>query len=516
MNNCDFPSVRQLLDLGAEKYGESVFLKFVKNGEIVEKSFVDVRNDSLTFCRMIRNMSKEKQHIAIVGETSYEYIIALTGILISGCVAVPFSPELSCEEAKNLFAQADIDALFYDNNFNIQAEQLKDSCTNIKSFFNIGNEETFEEICSKFSAESEYSALSDYAVDKDQCAAIIFTSGTTGNRKGAMLSTNSLVGNIMYKDFCSDVFRENDVLLSVLPMYHIYCFSGDFIKNLKDGVQVCINGSVKNLLSNLQLFEPRVMRIVPLMAETLLRRIKMFSNRNPQFTPNEAAKKILGKNIKHLISGGAYLNPDLVEEYAKYGIYLRQGYGMTEAGCRISVPDENISPSSVGRVLDICDVRIQNGEIQVKTPTVMLGYYNQPEETQKMFTPDGWLKTGDIGYVTESRELFITGRVKNLIILSNGENVSPEAIEKKFSSYPLVEEVMVYAENNRIVAEIYPNLTYAESSDIEDISLELNKITDLLNENAKQSHYVSGVIVRNEPFEKTGSGKIIRKENTVI
>ena len=102
-------------------------------------------------------------------------------------------------------------------------------------------------------------------------------------------------------------------------------------------------------------------------------------------SPREAAEEVFGKNIKWLISGGAYLNPQLTEEYEKLGIYLRQGYGMTEAGCRISVPDEGVSRESVGRVLDICDIRINNGEIQVKTPTVMMGYYKMPEETKEMF-----------------------------------------------------------------------------------------------------------------------------------
>ena len=165
------------------------------------------------------------------------------------------------------------------------------------------------------------------------------------------------------------------------------------------------------------------MRVVPMIAQHLLQRIKITAAKNPDIAPAEAAKIVLGKNLNWIVSGGAYLDPLLVEEYDKLGIMLRQGYGMTEVGCRISVPDRGVSTEAVGRVINICDVRTENGEIQIKTPTIMLGYYKMPEETAQMFTEDGWFRTGDIGYVTEDRQLFITGRVKNLIILSSGENV---------------------------------------------------------------------------------------------
>ena len=325
-----------------------------------------------------------------------------------------------------------------------------------------------------------------------------------------MLSSDALVGNIMYNDYYTDIFNEKDVALSVLPMYHTFCFSGDYLKNLKDGLEVCLNGELKDLTNNLKLYQPKVIRVVPMIAQSLLQKIKMLRRRNPSLSAREAAEEVFGKNIKWLISGGAYLNPELIEEYDEYDIYLRQGYGMTEAGCRISVPDQGAARDSVGRVIDICDVRIQNGEIQVNTPTVMMGYYKMPEESAEMFTDDGWLKTGDIGYVTDDGQLFITGRVKNLIILSSGENVSPEAIENKFGAVELAEEVLVYGDNDRIVAEIYPNFDYAQANDISDIKAELEAVVDSMNETSKASHVISEVRVRNIPFEKTGPGKIKR------
>lgn len=515
MKNFDAPTVRELLDNGAEKYGDATFIKFIRDGIIEERSFKKVRDDSLAVCRWIRNLSEKRMHIAIIGKSNYEYITCLSGILVSGNVAVPFAPDISVEEAAELFKRADIDMLLYEAEYSESAEKLKELCPFLKFTVNLGDLNEFNRIYNDYSDSSEYAALSDITVDKNACCVIIFTSGTTGVKKGVELSTLALVGNIMYHDYCTDIFLPNDVSLSVLPMYHIYCFSGDYIKNLKDGLQVCLNGSMMDILNNLKIFEPKVVRVVPMIAQTLLQRVKANLARNKELSVKDAVTQVFGRNIKWLISGGAYLNPELIDEYEKLGIFLRQGYGMTEAGCRISVPDNTASRESVGRVTDVCEVRIQNGEIQVKTPTVMLGYYKMPEETKKMFTEDGWLKTGDIGELTPDNQLFITGRVKNLIILSNGENVSPEAIEKKFADNELVSEVLVYAENDMIVAEIYPDYEYAKLEKIDDIQAELEKSVDRMNKTAKPSHVISRVVVRTEPLEKTGSGKIKRKETKI-
>ncbi len=515
MENFDAPSVRELLDNGAEKYGDATFIKFIRDDKVEERSFKKVRSDSLAVCRWIRSLSEKRMHVAIIGKSNYEYITCLSGILVSGNVAVPFAPDISVEEAAELFERADIEMLLYESEFAENAEKLRELCPFLKFAVNLGDLNEFDRIYSDYSDTSEYAVLSDIEVDKNACCVIIFTSGTTGVKKGVELSTLALVGNIMYHDYCTDIFLPNDVSLSVLPMYHIYCFSGDYIKNLKDGLQVCLNGSMMDLIKNLKIFEPKVVRVVPMIAQTLLQRVKAILARNPETTVKEAVTQVFGRNIKWLISGGAYLNPELIDEYEKLGIFLRQGYGMTEAGCRISVPDNTASRESVGRVTDVCEARIQNGEIQVKTPTVMLGYYKMPEETAKMFTPDGWLKTGDIGELTPDNQLFITGRVKNLIILSSGENVSPEAIEKKFADNQLVSEVLVYAENDRIVAEIYPDYEYAKLEKIEDVQGELEKAVDRMNKTAKASHIVSEVRVRKEPLEKTGSGKIKRKETKI-
>ena len=516
MDKFNVPTVRELLDSRADMYGDSVFIKFLRNNHVEERSFSRVRSDSLAICRWIRHFSRERMHIAIISKSNYEYITCLTGILISGNVAIPLNPDITAAEAAELSERADVDIILYEDEFSNRISEFKALYPRIKDCVNLGNHEKFEAIYETYSDNSEFAELSDVTADKNACSVIIFTSGTAGIKKGVMLSGSSLVGNMMYKDYCDDIFVQNSIAMSVLPMYHIYCFTGDYLKNLKDGLQVCLNGSIRELNSNLLLFEPAVMRVVPMIAQTLLNRVKAKRARNPEMSVKEATASVFGKNIKWLISGGAYLNPNLITEYEKLGIKLRQGYGMTEAGCRISVPGENVSPGSVGRIIDICKVRIADGEIQVKTPTVMLGYYNMPEESAEMFTDDGWLKTGDIGYVGENNELFVTGRVKNLIILSNGENVSPEAIEKKIMQSELVEETMVFAENDLIIAEIYPNYTTAKNAGLEEAELKakLENLINTINGDAKSAHIISEVRLRSEPFEKNGTGKIKRIKNS--
>ena len=503
-------TLRQLLDEAPKKFGDRAFIKYIRDEKIIEKSFSTVRSDSLAFCRFLRDIyGDKKSHIMIISKSTYEYIISLTGIIISGNVAIPVAPDSDAENVSAIIKAADVDCILYENEFSDRIEQSVEGFENIKTI-NLGNTDDYQALLDKYSDTSEYASLSDYETDVDECSLIIFTSGTTGERKGVMLSQKAIVGNTMFKPY-SDIVQRTDVILSVLPLYHIFCFVSDYIGPMRHGNTLCLNGSVRDLFKNLQIFKPHQMRVVPMIVQTLLARINAVQAKNPDMSPVDAAKSVTGGNLDMMLAGGAYLDPALCREFDKYGIFLRQGYGMSEAGCKITVPDFDSDAASVGRVMNICDVRIQNSEIQVNTPCRMIGYYKKPELTSEMFTEDGWLKTGDIGFVTEDRQLFITGRVKNLIILSNGENVSPEGIEKKYKENLLVNEVLVYAEKDMIIAEVYPDASFAEKTGITDIEAELDKLTDKINETALPSHTVSKLIVRTEPLPKTATGKIIRK-----
>lgn len=502
-------TVRDLIDLAAERYGDKPFIKYLEGDGITEKSFSELRSNSLALSRYIRSICPRRMHIAVIGKTTYEYITALTGTLVSGNVFVPFAPNISVREACELFADGDVEALFYEADFDERAKEIAEKCPQLKTVVNMGDAEHFASIYSEYGEGSEYAPLSEVELDPDDCAAIIYTSGTTGVRKGVMLSSRNLISNVTYTELALD---PNDVMLSVLPMHHIFCISCDYFKPLLDGITVCLNGEISNIGRSLATFKPTTMRAVPMICDTLIKKVHMLHKKYPELTDRQAAELVFGENFKWIAVGGAALGKGLVADYEKHGIMLRQGYGMTEVSPKISTADfGDECKDSSGKILrSIGDVRIVDGEIQVKGSSVMMGYYKKPEETAKVFTEDGYLKTGDLGRITSSDHIYVTGRLKNLIILSNGENVSPEMLENKFADEKVVKEIVVYGDKDRIVAEIFPDAEYASAAGIDDIKGYLESKAEQLNESEPEERRIAEIRLRDKPFEKTTTGKIKR------
>lgn len=505
------PTIRDLLDVAPVKHNDRTFIKYIRNGEIVEKKFSEVRSDGLAVCRKLRHDIPQRTHIAIISKSTYEYIACMTGVLVGGYVAVPIDPESTAADAAAIINDSDSTVILYGEEFSDRIEEVKALCPKLRYDMVISCEE-YSKIYEEYSENSPYASLSDIRMDPEACALIIYTSGTTGDKKGVMLSSEALVSNLIFEPYDPIVIRV-DTILSVLPLHHIFCFICGYIGPLNVGNCVCLNGEMKDLFKNLLIFKPNQIRVVPLIAQAILGRIRAIQAKNPGLSPKEAAAQVTGGNLDMMLSGGAYLDPVLCKAFAQYGIFLRQGYGMSEASAKVTLPDPDCPVESVGRIMSTVNARIVGGEIQLDTPGCMMGYYNRPEETAEVITEDGWLRTGDIGHIDENRVLYITGRLKNLIILSNGENVSPEGIENRYKSNKLVEEILVYAEKDVIVAEVYPNTEYALLSGITDIKAALEELTDKLNETALPSHIVAKLIVRDTPLEKTSIGKIKRVKN---
>lgn len=505
------PTIRDLLDVAPVKHNDRTFIKFIRDEKIVEKKFSEVRSDGLAVCRFLRHSIPERTHIAIISKSTYEYIACMTGVLTAGHVAVPIDPDSTAADAAAIINDSDATVLIYGEEFSDRLEEVKALCPLLENTMVISPEE-YEKIYEDFSETSEYASLSDINMDPDACCLIIYTSGTTGDKKGVMLSCEALVSNLIFEPYDPIVIRV-DTMLSILPLHHIFCFICGYIGPLNVGNCVCLNGEMKDLFKNLLIFKPNQIRVVPLIAQGILARIRGVQAKHPELSPKEAAALVTGGNLDLMLSGGAYLDPALCKAFEPYGILIRQGYGMSEASAKVTLPDPDCPPDSVGRIMSTVNVRIVGGEIQLDTPGMMMGYYKRPEETAEAITEDGWLRTGDIGRVDENRVLYITGRLKNLIILSNGENVSPEGIENRFKANRLVEEVLVYAEKDVIVAEIFPNADFAAQNGITDIKKALEEYTDKLNETALPSHIVAKLIVRDTPLEKTSIGKIKRTHN---
>ena len=251
------------------------------------------------------------------------------------------------------------------------------------------------------------------------------------------------------------------------------------------------------------------MLMVPLMVETIYKKLK---DVNPLLPKKLVAKEAFGGNLEYIFCGGAYLDPMYVSEFKKYGIDILQGYGMTECSPVIcSNNHRHNRPGSVGKPLDNCTIRFVDEEIQVKGTSVMAGYYDMPVETAEAFQ-DGWLCTGDLGYLDSDGFMFITGRKKNLIILANGENISPEELEGKLSVEPLISEIVVTGDGNHLTAHIYPDQDMIEKKhmDAAKTADKIQKIIDSFNKNQPTYKRISALDIRKEPFEKSSTKKIKR------
>lgn len=505
----EISSVKELAEYSAKRFGSKIFCRYYIGDELFEKSFCEFYENCLAVARYITSVAENKMHIAFIGKTGYEYIACLTGMIFSGNTVVPFAPDISVKEAVSLFEDADIELLFCEDDFMEKAESIKDKYKGLKKIISLGDLKWFSDIFEKYDNKSEFANLKLREIKPDECALIVYTSGTTGVRKGVMLSNRNIAANTCYNEYSMD---DDDVSFSVLPMHHVFCYCCDVLKTLYDGGTLCLNGAMSNLYKNLLRFEPTIMRIVPSLCKSILTRIKITERRNPELSPREAAERVVGKKFRRMIAGSAFLSGTLIDEFKKYGITARQGYGMTECSPRITTSDfSDTEIYSNGKILSVNDVRVRDGEIQVKGPSVMLGYYKKPEYTAEAFTEDGYLHTGDLGYI-ENDHIYLIGRKKNLIILSNGENVSPEEIENMFIDESAVKEVVVYGENDKIVCEIYPDYEMLSDKTSEETETLIKALVDNINMQMTETRQICKVRIRNVPFVRTSSGKIKRSE----
>lgn len=473
-----------------------------KEAKVEGKTYTQLKNDSECFSAVLAALGEQGKHIAIVGTTSYSWVVSYFGTVNSGSIAVPLDAQLPAEDLCELIERADVTTLVYDESKENVAQMAAERCKGLKHIICMNDKED-EKIRSLWKLIAEQTAGFDYEPGPDQLATIMFTSGTTGKSKGVMLTHRNLAENAT----CLDMrYEPGMVIMSVLPIHHAYCLSMDILKGISIGCVICINDSLLRVAKNIKLFEPNMILMVPLMIETLAKKLEEAS-----WIPAPLVKaKVFGKQFHTVCSGGAYLNPAYVDMFKKYGITILQGYGMTECAPVISTNlSWNAKPGSVGKLMPNCEAKVVDEELWVKGSSVMQGYYKMPEETAQALE-DGWLKTGDLGYVDEEGFVFLTGRKKNLIITPNGENVSPEEIENKLGENRLVQEVLVRESEGSIEAEIFPDYEYAAKKKIKDIKGELQKIIDAYNQGAPLYKRVFQLKVRETEFEKNTTKKIKR------
>ena len=497
-------TIREILVQSCEKYGEKDAIRYKKGkNEIAAKTYNDLKKDSERFSAVLKELGEQGSHIALTGMTSYTWIVTYFGTVNSGSVAVPLDVSLPAEEMCELIDRSDATVFVVDE---IRADVIaivKARCPKLKYLISMQKEEDTEEMLSFAKLLSAQAEGFDYAPTPEQLATIMFTSGTTGKSKGVMLSHRNLAENAT----CLDMkFPEGTVLMSVLPIHHAYCLSMDFLKGFSTGAVVCLNDSLIRMVKNIKLFRPNVILMVPLMIETIAKKLEDAAGLPPEIVK----KEVFGEQFQTICSGGAYLPPAMLDLFGKYGIDILQGYGMRECSPVISTTVSwNIRKGTVGQLVPNCEAKTVDEELWVRGSSVMQGYYKMPEETAETLV-DGWLRTGDLGYVDEEGFVYLTGRKKNLIITKNGENVSPEELENKIGENRLVQEILVRESEGVIEAEIFPDMEYAEKKEIADIRAELQKVIDEYNAGAPAYKRVYRLKVRDTEFPKTPSKKIKR------
>lgn len=403
---------------------------------------------------------KRREHVAIVGENSPQWAISYFAVIWAGAIAVPLDARARTEHIKQVLALSD-------SRFLIASAGFTEALSNTGAVERIIPMDEALEVRS----HTERTVPAE-KLEPEDIADIVFTSGTTGNPKGVMLSHGSIMSNLetLYSAFPITV---EDTAFSILPIHHVYERIGGILLSFYCGQRVFFSRSIKprEMLSDLKVARPTVWLNTPLILERLLQRIEQNKGKNfltrafPSKLFGKMAKKRLGLDrLRIIVSGGAALSEAASRGLEKYKFPLLQGYGMSETAAVISAnPFSKPKNASGGMVLENSEVEIRDvdsegiGEICVKGQSVMKGYYKNPGATKEILSDDGWLRTGDLGYFDHEGYLYITGRKKSVIVTKGGKNISPEEIEEKLTPLETVEEAIVFSpDDERIQAVIFP------------------------------------------------------------
>ncbi len=545
----EYKTVKDLIEDVGERYkGQYVYSYRVtpRDKNIVKVKYEEMRDDVRGLATEFIARGYANKHIALIGKLTYPWITVYWATLAIGSVLVPLDPEWTANDLSDTVSKADAEYLFIGKDIIDKADTIKEK-SSVKEYFQL---EGTEENCVQALIESGKKRVAggdrsyfDITTDPDIMSLLVFTSGTTGKGKGVILTQHAILCDladvIPYVDFS---YKS----VGVLPPHHTYGSSVSILGQTSIGCEVYLSAGIRYIQKELKEQKPGHMVLVPLYLETFYRKIlanikeqgkeKLFFNmikasnllrkmnidlRRKFF---KSVLDVFGGEIKMVVSGGAPISNEILEFFDNIGISILNGYGITECAPIIAVNhSKHVVPGSVGYVLTIDDVKINDpnedgeGEIYVKGPNVMLGYYKDEETTAAAFDEDGYFKTGDYGKFGKDGTLFITGRLKNLIILSNGKNVYPEEIETELASVPGVLDIVVYegqskrgTEYNAIVAEIYPDKDYIEKNGIKDVQSYLQEYVNNYNRTAVPYKKIGLLRVRDEDFPKNTLRKIMR------
>lgn len=555
--------MRSLVEEAAQNFSDSTAISYKENywdKEVRKVSFTQWRDDVRNLGTALIANGLREENIAIVGENSYGWCCSFFAVMAIGSVTVPVDKELPVEDIDGIITTTGCKAVIFGKSAEAKVKEIlrNGGFKSVEILISVAAESSvatadlagkklntlaqLQERGEQLYKDGDNSYY-DYKIDTNRLASIVFTSGTTGKGKGVMLSQANIGLDMTLGMYNFDITRKT---LHVLPPHHTFGSTVNYVGHLSQGCEVYISSGLKHVSEEIKEQQPTHLILVPAFLEAMNKKIWATARKTGKegllkmmMKVSDLLRKVgidvrrklfssvlsaFGGKLELVICGGAKLDEDIIRTFDSLGITILNGYGITECAPLISANRNKYrKPGSVGTPILACRVKIDNpdengeGEICVKGPNVMLGYYNNPEATAEVFDKDGFFHTGDYGKLDEEGWIYITGRKKNLIILSNGKNVYPEEIEADLQKVEGVSEVVVYAGESRvqkdkitIVAEIYPDAELLADKGVSDLQAYFEGQVRILNAKMPSYKAVKHVKLRNVEFQKNTSRKITR------
>lgn len=556
--NPEMKNYRELVKYATENYKENIAYKYKKSltenpVTYIQKTYAQTGEDIKSLSTALLNKSFSGKRIALIGDNRYEWCISYLAVTCGGMVIAPMDKALPGNEIESLIKRSEVEAVIFDKKYLDIFSKLKNDETNKLNLLICMDDIENDEIIKLSSLiedgkkllESGDTKYDEVQIDENKMAIMLFTSGTTSQSKIVMLSQKNICANLYaYQNHFK--ILETDTLLSFLPIHHTFESSITILYGFYCGATVAFCDGLRYIQANLQEYEVSVFVAVPLLLETMYKKInKGIEEQGKTKLINIitkisnfllklhidirkiAFKQILDKfggKLRIVLYGAASLDKDTIIGLNNFGINSIQGYGLTETSPVIAAESETKHrPGSVGYPLDSIEVKVINkgedgtGEICAKGPNIMLGYYNDEEKT-KQALEDGWFKTGDLGYIDEDGYLFITGRKSDLIVLRNGKNVYPQEIEFLINKLPYVQESMVFSrEETKTDTLLGAKIVYDKEKmeeQYKDKNYEEFIWNDIkeINKTLPTYKHIKKIIITDEPMIKTTTQKIKRNE----
>ena len=532
---------KELLERAQKKFAQNIAYTYKKDytqkePEYIEKTYDQTVKDVKAVGTKLLDLGLKGKKVIIIGKNSYQWCVSYFAITTSGMVVAPLDVALPDNEIETLVKRSSAEVMIFDKKFIELVKTMKKQNKNIKKLIcmqDVQDKEvsTFNQILKQGQKliEQGNDKYDKVEVDAEKMSIMLFTSGTTNLPKIVMLSQKNICSNIEALTHIIKLY-ETDTLLSFLPIHHTFESTITFLWGFYSGSKVAFSDGLRYIQQNLKEYKISVFVAVPLVLETMYKKIQNAIEEQGKTKLINTASKISNTLLKihiDVLYGAAPMNKATIIGYNNLGIDLLQGYGLTETSPVITAEtDKEKCPGSVGLVLDNLEVKIDNpneegvGEVLVKGPSVMLGYYENEEQTAEAMR-GGWFHTGDYGYLNEDGFLFLTGRKKDIIVLQNGKNVYPQEIEFLINKIPYVIESIVYQRKEsktdtmlcaKIVYDkdaIEQNLGKKTEKEYEQI---IWKEVKNINQNLPIYKHIKKIIITTTLLAKTTTHKVKRYE----